>query len=223
MKNCFLKIFFIILTMSFFITGKNGNAQEEINFDKFKGVKTENFDLSVSPGHNFYQHVNGNWLRNNPIPAEFGRWGSFIILADETNKVLKYMLEDAANKSDAIKGSSVQKIGDIYFTAMDSATIEALGYKPIIPFMEKINSINNTDELIKVLAYLHTYRLGTLFGFSAGQDKKSSNDVIPQFYQGGLGLPDRDYYTKDDMLNILPICSNWLEMMSKLPEQRQKW
>jgi len=202
MKNCFLKLFFIILIMSFFITGNNGNAQEEINFDKFKGVKTENFDLSVSPGQNFYQYVNGNWLRNNPIPAEFGRWGSFIILADETNKVLKYILEDAANKSDAIKGSSVQKIGDIYYTAMDSATIEALGYKPIIPFMEKINSVGSTDELIKVLAYLHTYRLGTLFGFSAGQDKKSSNDVIPQFYQGGLGLPDMDYYTKDDPKSI---------------------
>jgi putative endopeptidase len=188
--------------MSFFITGNNGNAQEEINFDKFKGVKTENFDLSVSPGQNFYQYVNGTWLRNNPIPAEFGRWGSFIILADETNKVLKYILEDAANKRDAIKGSSVQKIGDIYYTAMDSATIEALGYKPIIPFMEKINSVGSTDELIKVLAYLHTYRLGPLFGFSAGQDKKSSNDVIPQFYQGGLGLPERDYYTKDDPKSV---------------------
>ncbi len=179
-----------------------GNAQEEIpNFEMFKGVKIENFDKSVNPGDNFYQHVNGNWLKNNPIPGEFGRWGSFIILAEETNKSLKTILENAARSAEA-KGSSVQKIGDIYYTGMDSATIESQGYKPIVPFLDMINSVCCKDKLFEAIGYLHSYRLGSLFGFYAGQDKKSSNDVIPQLSQGGLGLPDRDYYTKTDAKSI---------------------
>jgi putative endopeptidase len=146
--------------------------------------------------------VNGNWLKNNPIPAEFGRWGSFIILAEETNKSLKTILENAARSADAAKGSSVQKIGDIYYTGMDSATIESQGYKPIVPFLDMINSVCCKDKLFEAIGYLHSYRLGSLFGFYAGQDKKSSNDVIPQLSQGGLGLPDRDYYTKTDAKSI---------------------
>jgi putative endopeptidase len=195
--------YFIIIFMSLFIMENIGNAQEEIpNFEMFKGVKLENFDKTVNPGDNFYQHVNGNWLKNNPIPAEFGRWGSFIILAEETNKSLKTILENAARSADAAKGSSVQKIGDIYYTGMDSATIESQGYKPIVPFLDMINSVCCKDKLFEAIGYLHSYRLGSLFGFYAGQDKKSSNDVIPQLSQGGLGLPDRDYYTKTDAKSI---------------------
>ena len=189
--------------MSLFIMENIGNAQEEIpNFEMFKGIKLENFDKTVNPGDNFYQHVNGNWLKNNPIPAEFGRWGSFIILAEETNKSLKTILENAARSADAAKGSSVQKIGDIYYTGMDSAKIESQGYKPIVPFLDMINSVCCKDKLFEAIGYLHSYRLGSLFGFYAGQDKKSSNDVIPQLSQGGLGLPDRDYYTKTDAKSI---------------------
>jgi putative endopeptidase len=195
--------YFIIIFMSLFIMENIGNAQEEIpNFEMFKGIKLENFDKTVNPGDNFYQHVNGNWLKNNPIPAEFGRWGSFIILAEETNKSLKTILENAARSADAAKGSSVQKIGDIYYTGMDSATIESQGYKPIVPFLDMINSVCCKDKLFEAIGYLHSYRLGSLFGFYAGQDKKSSNDVIPQLSQGGLGLPDRDYYTKTDAKSI---------------------
>jgi putative endopeptidase len=198
MNSIFIKIFLTVFSMTLCISKPDLKAQDDINLDKYRGVKTENFDLTVKPNQDFYNYVNGTWLKNNPVPSEFSRWGSFIILGEENNKILKAILDNCASKLHTVIGSPEQKIGDIFFTGMDSATIESFGYKPIVPYLDMINSINSKDDLIKVLAYFHTCRLGSLFNFFAGQDKKSSNDVIPQLFQSGLGLPDRDYYTKQD-------------------------
>jgi len=156
----------------------------------------------VLPCQDFYQYVNGNWLKNNPVPPEFPRWGNFIILDDENNKICKSIEEEATQKTNLKKGSNYQIIGDLYATAMDSAKIESLGYTPLKPYLDKINAIATIPDLNKLIGYLSLNRFGGVFSLYAGQDEKSSEDIILQMGQGGLTLPERDYYTKDDEKSI---------------------
>jgi putative endopeptidase len=167
-----------------------------------RGINKANFDESVLPCQDFYQYVNGNWLKNNPVPPEFPRWGNFIILDDENNKICKSIEEEATQKTNLKKGSNYQIIGDLYATAMDSAKIESLGYTPLKPYLDKINAIATIPDLNKLIGYLSLNRFGGVFSLYAGQDEKSSEDIILQMGQGGLTLPERDYYTKDDEKSI---------------------
>ncbi|RPI18850.1 MAG: M13 family peptidase [Ignavibacteriae bacterium] len=180
------------LSSGYFIHNPDGSDSGLRNL-----INKENLDTTISPNDNFYRYANGNWLKNNPIPPEFNRWGSFQMLYDQNSRVLKEILEEAAN-SNAPKGSNMQKIGDLYYTAMDTNAIDALGTKPIEDILEKINSIKSKEDLVKVIAYYHTLRIQNLFGMYAGQDDKNSSIVIAQFYQSGIGLPERDYYLKED-------------------------
>jgi putative endopeptidase len=158
----------------------------------------KNMDLSVKPCVDFYQYANGNWLKNNPIPPEFSRWGSFSELAEKNNLVVKEILEEAAHDTKAEKGSNAQKIGDFYFTGMDSAKIESMGWKPIEQDLKRIEAINDMAGVQNQIARFHVYGLGGVFGLFANQDQKNSTMMIPHLSQGGLGLPDRDYYVSDD-------------------------
>lgn len=164
---------------------------------KLKGFSVEYMDKSVKPGDDFYKYVNGTWLKNNPVPPAYSRWGAFSEITVNNDKIIKTILEDAA-KGTATAGSNTQKIGDLYFTAMDTAGIEKEGYSPLIPYMNKIEAIQTTDDLIKTIAYLQKNGIGTSFGVFAGQDNKNSANIIPNFFQGGTSLGDRDYYLKDD-------------------------
>jgi putative endopeptidase len=192
----------IVIFIFVFFTMTNLKAQNSSVLESFKGINKANFDESISPCQNFYNYVNGNWLKNNPVPPEYPRWGNFIILADENNKILKTILEEAASNPKISKGLNYQLIGDLYSTAMDSVKIESLGYTPLKVYIDKINSINSVPELVKLMGFLSINRVGSVFATYAGQDKKSSEDVILQLGQGGLTLPDRDYYTKEDEKSI---------------------
>jgi putative endopeptidase len=161
-------------------------------------IDPANIDRSVQPCDDFYRFANGNWLKNNPIPAEFSMWGSFNELNEKNGVVLKEILESAAADTKAKKGSNRQKIGDLYATGMDSAAIEKLGSTPIAADMKRIAAIKNMAGVQKEIAYLHSIGVRTLFGFFSDQDEKESKSVIGLLTQGGLGLPDRDYYTASD-------------------------
>jgi putative endopeptidase len=159
----------------------------------------DNIDKKVSPGVDFFEYANGTWLKNTPIPGDYSSWGSFNIVDEKNLATVHKILEAASNNKAAVAGSNEQKIGDFYYTGMDTAKIEADGIKPLEEEMGKINSIKSIDDLQHEIARLHQRGINVAFAFGSGQDFKDSTAVIGQAMQGGLGLPDRDYYlTQDD-------------------------
>ena len=163
------------------------------------GITIANIDPSVKPCEDFFHYASGNWLKNNPIPAAESRWGSFNELADRNNATLRTILSDAAkNAPKAAKGSNAQKVGDFYASAMDSAAIEAAGLKYLQPHLSRIAAIKDLGEMQRFLADPRAQAGSVWFNSGVGQDEKISTQYAVQFYQGGLSLPDRDYYLKDD-------------------------
>jgi len=162
-----------------------------------KFIDRDNMDSTVKPGDNFYLYVNGNWIKNTPVPAAKTRWGSFDQLADESSKALKGLLEDAS----VYKGSNtlLRRVGDFYASGMDSIRIEKLGYQPIKPFLNKINGIKSKEDVMKMVAYLRSNAIASpLINVSVRQDARLAYKYIVGISQGGISLPDRDYYLKDD-------------------------
>ncbi len=161
-----------------------------------KFIDPANMDLTVKPGDNFYEYANGKWLATNPIPASKTRWGSFNILADKSLDAMKTLLTDAAKNPN--KGRAQQMVGDFYASGMDSMQIEKLGFEPIRPELNRIEQLANKTALFDELAHLRTQGNAMLFGFFVSPDRKNVTKYLPQFGQGGLTLPDRDYYLKTD-------------------------
>ncbi len=167
----------------------------------------KNMDTSVKPGDDFYEYANGGWLKSNPVPPEYSRWGSFNELVEKNNDALHEIAEKAASLAQQEQGAGkiekaanadVQKVGDFYASGMNESEIDQAGFKPLEDELHLIDAVKTPDDLTKEIGRLHGQGVGALFGFTSGQDDKNSTMVIAQAYQGGLGLPDRDYYTKDD-------------------------
>ncbi|MEP7253040.1 MAG: M13 family metallopeptidase N-terminal domain-containing protein, partial [Ginsengibacter sp.] len=164
-------------------------------------IDKKNMDLSIKPGDNFFLYANGNWKKNNPIPASRTRWGSFDELREENSKRLSNLLEEASKNIG--KDRNTQIIGDFYASGMDSITIEKKSYDPIKPALEAINSINSVDDLLEQIAIMRTNAMGAAgYSFYVGADQKNVNVNIPSIGQGGTSLPDRDYYLKDDARSV---------------------
>jgi putative endopeptidase len=161
------------------------------------GFPVENVDRTCKPCDNFYQFAMGGWMKANPIPAEYPTWGTFTQLRDNNLTAMRTILE-AASKANATPGSNEQKIGDFYASCMDSGRIEAAGTKPIATQIAAIDAIQDRKGLDAEIAKLHREGVGVLFRFFSGQDFKDSTSVIAQVSQGGLGMPDRDYYFRED-------------------------
>ena len=163
------------------------------------GINVANIDPTVKPCDDFFHYASGNWLKNNPIPAAEVRWGSFNELADKNNATLRNILETAARDAvKAPKGSNAQKVGDFFASAMDSAAIDAAGLKYLQPHLARIDATNDLAAMQMLLADPKAHVGGPWFGSGVGQDDKISSQYAVQFSQGGLSLPDRDYYLKDD-------------------------
>lgn len=160
-----------------------------------EGLHMDWLDKSVDPTQNFFGYANGGWQKANPIPPEYARWGTFNILQKRNQEVLKDILEKDS-KGKHKHGSLEQKLGDFYATGMDEAGIEKAGIAPLQSELDAIAVIKDQTDLQKEVAHLHMIGVNAMFGFSSGQDFKDSSQVIGIAGQGGLGLPDRDYYTK---------------------------
>ncbi|MFL6209542.1 MAG: M13 family metallopeptidase [Pyrinomonadaceae bacterium] len=162
------------------------------------GFDPANLDREGSACQDFNQFANGGWIERHPVPPAFARWGKFEELREKNQNVLHDILEAAAHNKKVRRGSTEQKVGDYYAACMDEPQVESAGVKPLEPEFQRVAAIKDVRGLQDQIARMHSLGLGSLFRFSSAQDFKNSQAVIAQVAQGGISLPDRDYYTKDD-------------------------
>jgi len=193
MKQTQLKLLFAGVSAMVAFSASSAQAQSHPKNDPVY----QNLDKSVKPGTDFFKYANGTWLKNNPIPPAYSSWGIGNVVSEDIRERLKKINEDAI-KANAPKGSSTQKIGDFYYSGLDTITIEKLGIKALAEPMARIDNINSVQDILDVTAYLNTIGVRTFAGARAGQDDKNSAKMMLQTGQGGLGLPNRDYYFKTD-------------------------
>jgi len=185
----------ILLVFSLAAWSLSGQAPEKAS--SALGFSVKNIDTTANPCVDFYQYACGTWVKDNPVPADQSRWGRFDLLEENNRDVLREILE-TASKPDAGRESTVRLIGDYYAACMDEKAVEAAGLKPLEDELGQIRGLRDKAQIAAVVARLHREGADVMFQFSSGQDFKDSNQVIAQVDQGGLGLPDRDYYLKQD-------------------------
>ncbi|MFZ1219139.1 MAG: hypothetical protein WAO00_07590, partial [Chthoniobacterales bacterium] len=167
----------------------------------------KNMDTSVKPADDFYLYANGGWVKSNPVPPEFSRWASFNELGEKNNDALHEICEKVAGgatddskkpKNSKAPPADAQKVGDFYASGMNESAIDAAKATPLDEEFKRIDAMKDRKDVLKEIGRFHSMGLHAFFFFISSQDDKDSTKVIAQAYQGGLGLPDRDYYTKDD-------------------------
>ena len=163
-----------------------------------KAFDPGSMNLSVSPGNDFYDYVEGAWIKSHPVPADKARYGEFQIVDDRTYDRVKKIVDSAANNTSAPEGSLDQKIGEFYRVGMDNATLEKQRLDPIKGELKMIDNISNTSEVQAVSTQMMDYGMDPFFSMYAAPDKKNSRVMIATITQGGLGLPDRDFYFRQD-------------------------
>ena len=171
-----------------------------VNVDKEPKVprfSVDYMDKSVEPGKDFYHYANGTWIKKNPIPADKSRWGSFGELDERNNTLIHGILESAKNDTAAPAKSVTREVGDFYASAMDTATIEKLKFKPIEKELQSVEQLKSSDDIFKLLASFHKDGISAFFDTDVQPDAKDSGIYAFQLTQGGLSLPDRDYYLSD--------------------------
>jgi putative endopeptidase len=164
-------------------------------------IDLDYMDASVRPQDDFFMFANGTWTKNNPVPASESRWGSFNEL-DQANKTKLKKILEAAKESDAPKGSTDQILGDYYESFMDLSARNSLGIGVIEVELKRIDNMSSKKELVSIVAEHHVLGINTLFGFGVGQDLKNVDFNIAYMGQGGMGLPNKDYYFNDDKAEI---------------------
>ncbi|MDD5564069.1 MAG: M13 family metallopeptidase, partial [Thermoanaerobaculaceae bacterium] len=162
------------------------------------GINPADMDTGAKACVNFFQYADGGWIKAHPVPPEYPRWGTFNVLAEENRDKLHGILEALAARKDLVAGSDERKLADFWNTCMDEKAVEAAGAKPIEPELARIAAIKTPAEFQAEVARLQAGGVRVLFGFGSEQDRKNSDEVIASLRQGGLGLPDRDYYLNDD-------------------------
>ena len=179
-----------------------------------RGIDVSNIDETSAPCQDFDQYANGNWMKNNPIPEEYTSWGTWQEVRERNLNTVKSILEEAAGKQHE-KGSVGYKVATYYRTAMDSARAEKLGAKPLAADLKQIAAIKGPKELRAYIAQAHSQSLGMAFNCGVDQDLVKSDQYIVYASQGGLGLPERDYYLKEDE-DSKKIRDQYLEHVTKM-------
>jgi len=188
------KILFI-LTFLFAILSQKQEAAQTTDYSHYLD---QFVDTSVNPAEDFFHYSVGRWLKDNPIPTNERSWGVAKIVQEETYQRLTRINEIASADSNAVKGSNSQKIGDFWHSAMDTENIEKIGITPLQPEFDRIQSVQDKQSLLDVTAHLQYIGVGAMFAQYIFQDEMDSSRFALHLYQGGLGLPDRDYYFDED-------------------------
>lgn len=176
-----------------------GSISAQAQTNSLKYIDRANMDLTVKPGDDFYQYASGTWIKKNPVPAKETRWGSFNELRDFNVKAVRGLVEAASADKNAPAGSVTRRVGDFYAAAMDSLSIEKLGYTPVMADLEAVQKVQDVRGLLLLAAQMRINGVGTaLFGLNVGQDRKNVTKNVVNISQGGTTLADRDYYLKDD-------------------------
>ncbi|MBL7994460.1 M13 family metallopeptidase [bacterium] len=178
--------------MTIFITCRPSAKPADIN-----DPLAANRDTTVAPGTNFFYYANGGWIKRNPIPSSERANGIWLTIEDGVKDAVKEICESSANASATI-GSNKQKIGDFFASGMDTLTIEKMDIKPLEAEFNKIDVIKDIPGLLSSIAHLQTLQVGAMFSIYVGRDDKVPTQYAIFLNQGGLGLPNRDYYLNTD-------------------------
>lgn len=170
--------------------------------DNFTDPITTHIDSSISPGENFFLYANNGWFKKNPIPASEKSNGIFQTINDTINEAIRKICESSAADTKAEKGSNKQKIGDLYYSGMDTTSIEKAGIALLKDEFSNIDKINTTSDLLKQITHLYKMNVRSMFGFGVIRDDKNSSEYVVYLGQTKLGLPERDYYFNTDSRTI---------------------
>ncbi len=180
------------------------------------GIDVANIDTSVRVQDDFYRHTNGNWLKRAQIPADKSRWGSFDELRENSILNLRAIIESLPKDAVAAKGSEAQKIADAHASFVDEATRDARGMKPLAPLFERIAAVSDRQQLPGLMAELIRSGIGMPYTTAINQDPKDATRYAVLMNQGGLGLPDRDYYLNDKDQKNATIRGKYVALIEKL-------
>jgi putative endopeptidase len=191
-KSLLITLFLCIMTTGIFLACSDKTQQK-----MEPAISLADLDTKVDPGHDFDAYANGGWKKLNPLPSDRARFGSFDKLAELAEKQLNELVKETASKKNE-KGTIADKTATLFNLGMDTAKIESQGIVPLVPYFEEIQKLATKDDVEIEIAKFHSYGFSPLFGFYGSSDAKNSSMVIAQLTQGGIGMPDRDYYLNDD-------------------------
>jgi len=188
----------LLVLIAFTVSAAAQTEKPLTSFPYTPGLDVTAMDKSANPCVDFYQYTCGGWMKNNPIPADQARWSVYGKLYQDNQQFLWGIL-DQLSKQTSGRNANQQKIGDFFGACMDEAAVNKLGAAPLKPYLDKIAALKSANDLPPLLAAFHTeMQADPFFNFGSNQDFENSESVIAFAEAGGLGLPDRDYYTKDD-------------------------
>ncbi len=189
--------------------------------NEFSTISLDYMDKSVKPQEDFFKFSNGNWIANNQIPASESRWGSFNELEQNNKKKLTGILEEA-QKNPGAKGSQNQILGDYYAAYMNMDLRNKQGLSGLDKEFKSIESLNGKDQLVDLIAAQHRDGIGSVFGLGVGQDLKNVDKNVVYLGQGGIGLPNKEYYTKENKKDLLAAyqkhVAKCFELVGRSPE-----
>ena len=180
------------------------------------GIDTQFIDPSVRAQDDFFSYLNGKWLKTTEIPADKSSWGTFAKLRDDVTPQLRGLIENAAADKHKKAGTDAQRIGDLYASFMDEKQRTAMGYKPLAAELQRVHQLKDKKGVPALIAHMQQIGVGMPYSVGVSQDAKESTKYAAHISQGGLGLPDPDYYLKKDDAKMAAVLVKYQEHIAKV-------